>query len=342
MTDKINKFIIIIFFGILYILSFSINIGFFLNYNINFKFLKSKYIFFRYLNGTFNSSVRDSAIREIIQLSAIVKYFCSNRINNSVYIGKNFWMFYLENSSKIDFIGKQYFSVEEKLDFKNSIDDINNCLNEKNIKFILLIAPNKEQIYYTNMPKIIIKNNQFNRTDDLLKYLNKNFIVYPKKEMINYSKDYQLYYKYDTHWSELGAFVAMQEINKIIYNNKQFLNEMEIIKDYFVIAPNDIPRMFYFENILKENYQFRIENKFFLSKYKKKKVILIGDSFRTTFASILNFQYSVLSVFDINSSSITIEDIIKKNPDILILETVERNQKDIIKIISRLLCDNNK
>lgn len=341
MFYKVNKFIAIVFIGVIYIFSISINVSFFQNYHINFKWLNSKYGFIKYINDSFNSSVETSVMKEMVHIFVITKYLCSNKINDTVYIGKNWWLFYLEYSSKDDFIGKKYFSKEQKENFKNRIEQINNYLQQKQIKFILIIVPNKEQIYYDNMPCTIKKYNEFNRTDDLLKYLDKNFIVYPKKQMQKLSKDYELYYKYDSHWTELGAYIVLQEINQRIYNMKNYLDKNLVYYDYSLTSPNDIVQMFYFDDIFKENFKVRIkEQSLYNDKNDKKTVVLVGDSFKDTLVSILNFDYSLLAVFD-NITFLqnfnNIDDIIKNKPDIFILETAERNQYGIINTISKLL-----
>ena len=342
MFYKVNKFIAIVFIGVIYIFSISINVSFFQNYHIDFQILNSKNGFITYITDSFNSSVQTSLIRnilkkQIVRIFVITKYLCSNKINNRVYIGKNWWMFYLSDSSKEDFSGNKYFSKEQKENFKNKIEQINNYLQQKQIKFILIIVPNKEQIYYYNMPCTIQKHSKFNRTDDLLNYLNKDFIIYPKKDMLELSKDYELYYKYDTHLTELGAYIVLQEINQRIYNMKNYLDKNLVYYDYSLKSPSDISRKFYFDNIFKEKFKVKIKKKsLYNNEDRKKKIILIGDSFTEVLGSLLDFDYSLLSVVDIRNIN-NIEDIIKNKPDILILEIVERHQYSTIDIISKLL-----
>ena len=44
-----------------------------------------------------------------------------------------------------------------------------------------------------------------------------------------YAEDYQVFYKYDTHWNMLGAFIASQQIAEVLLGESVSLEEVNIL-----------------------------------------------------------------------------------------------------------------
>ena len=96
------------------------------------------------------------------------------------------------------------------------ISKINDMLLKKNIDLILLISPDKYDLYYP-----YIKNNQrytkplffsyFNNLKKEYKYVNSSEIL---SSQIKVQKD--VYYYDDTHWTPIGAKIIANGINKLI------------------------------------------------------------------------------------------------------------------------------
>ena len=98
--------------------------------------------------------------------------------------------------------------------------ETNNYLNEKDIDFYILVAPNKENVYSNYLENKITRSNRKNsRTEELIEYLSKNSqlnIIYPKEILVKNRKKYNTYYKYDTHWNDYGAYLGTVELMKQI------------------------------------------------------------------------------------------------------------------------------
>ena len=71
-------------------------------------------------------------------------------------------------------------------------------VEQKNIEYYYLIAPNKHSIYFDKMPSYLTKKNQESATDQLVQYLRKNTDVNAielKGALLLKKQTQQLYYK---------------------------------------------------------------------------------------------------------------------------------------------------
>jgi len=143
--------------------------------------------------------------------------------NKAVTVGKEEWLFYTPDINYIDSINAQGFTEGELKQIEANFLDIQNKFNKKGIKFYFLVAPNKQSIYPEFLPDYMKKIRPDSRLDQLSSFLEKNGMVNfvnPKKELLEMKKNAPVYLKYDTHWNDLGAFVAYQKLFQKI--NKDF------------------------------------------------------------------------------------------------------------------------
>ncbi len=137
------------------------------------------------------------------------------------------WLFHrsedgqpLETYKKINL-----FSQEELEEIAENLGNLQWELQDAGIGFILMISPDKEQIYGSDyMPETIRVLPGESRTEQLLAYLSEALpelaVVYPKKELEGAKGQMEgvdsLYYESDTHWNKAGAWVAAEALLKEI------------------------------------------------------------------------------------------------------------------------------
>ena len=71
----------------------------------------------------------------------------------------------------------------------------------------------KENVYAEYVPDTYT-HNEPSRADCLVDYLKTNGIniLTSKEELLLNHSDYQLYYSYDTHWNQLGAYIGVKNV----------------------------------------------------------------------------------------------------------------------------------
>lgn len=302
---------------------------------------------------------------EIVKLKNITDIiFFKNLISSRYLNGNDKWLF-LEDSKLVEsFIGKnnQYFTKEELIVAKSNLLHFRDELKKRNIDFVFMVCPDKNFIYEEYMPKYLKRINKYNPTDKFVEYIINNTdikVVYPKEELLKYKDKYLLYYKYDGHWNNLGAYIGYRELMKKIgveVNSIDSLNILNLngyIHEKFSPIYNDIAngvslskflyymddRFYIISNYMIDNYNIvkkRNGYNFTTSSYNpinNKNIFVIRDSYTTEMTDYIASSFNRSSFILINDFKK--EYILEDNPDIVIFETVERHLKArVLNVIS--------
>lgn len=117
------------------------------------------------------------------------------------------------------------FSEAELEKIAANLSDLQYELEDAGIGFILMISPDKEQVYGSEyMPDSVLVQEQVGRTEQLIGYLADVMpelkVVYPKESLLAAKGKLQnvasLYYESDTHWNKAGAYIASEELLRAI------------------------------------------------------------------------------------------------------------------------------
>ncbi|MDL2264207.1 hypothetical protein LJC31_06095 [Synergistaceae bacterium OttesenSCG-928-I11] len=309
---------------------------------------------FKNMENAFSSGLFGSAIFSGFDTN--LKFILTGQLFSAqVLLGKDGWLFYKSQSdgdSIGDFTGTAVFLEREKERILKSLTDANKYCSENGIFFTFLVAPNKENIYADKMPTEIVKVADKTRTDLLIEYLREKTkinIVYPKKELLDLCNQYQLWHKHDTHWSSLGAFVAVQQLIDSWGYGRSFLKNEKIktilLNNNNKEADGDLAKMCHMTWLFKEKKKYSIDGekvidpKKFSEEQKEgfshfvnpsylhdETMLLIGDSFRVALVSHLFQQFHHL--FVIHRYNYSPEILQKINPNRVIVEYVERYVAD--------------
>lgn len=271
---------------------------------------------------------------------------------DKVIIGKDGWLFLGDSFAQGHSIslGLVKFSNSELERITNVIRERKKFLGAHNIKFDIAIAPNKQSVYDKYL--LTGKYDPNNNTQLLKKYLKStiDFDLIDLKEAIDSYKDsVQLYYKNDTHWNGIGAFLAFNMIASYIKKdyplfsafsfNDYFVNrvkseefdlsamlKLKIIEDKITLEPKFRENAVMLNPKLGVPFSFTMEKngyeKRFLNSEKRYKIIIFRDSFTSALIPYFkeNFNYSLfLWDYDFNKKL-----ILEEKPDIVLYIVAER------------------
>lgn len=157
--------------------------------------------------------------KELIRLYTNFQFFILKKspFPSKVIVGKDNWLFLGESKMGVVSLhdGTYPLSQSQLEIIRNNVIEKHNWLKERGIGYMLLIAPDKHSIYSQNLPSYIDRNKIDEKYDQLKSVLKEevNFIDV-KPDLRRHIKDSptDLYLKYDSHWSDYGAFVAYQSI----------------------------------------------------------------------------------------------------------------------------------
>ncbi len=139
--------------------------------------------------------------------------------NEKAMEGEAGWLFYKGDDSIRNFQNCSNFTEEELRIIKEKLERKRDYCASFGARYYVLIAPDKNKVYGEFFPHYYDKVNSIGRGEQLYRYLQANSdikAVYPLSVLLKIKNQNQLYYKGDTHWNQVGAFVGYQELMKLM------------------------------------------------------------------------------------------------------------------------------
>lgn len=268
----------------------------------------------------------------------------------NVTLGKDGWMFYTVSvkgeDALADYQHTNLYTVGQRSRLGESFQRIQKGMEEKGIRFFLFEVPNKETVYGQYMPDKVRVYGEESRLEALLPVLEEEYgvKVYDMTDSLRRSAgQYQVYYKYDTHWNYIGAFVGSQEIAKALGCESVSLEDVTVGDDGTRVS-GDLARMLGMTGEYSDDPDYRIsgylpqvtpelvlseENEgyevFESDSSNHRTLLLIGDSFIHNMKPYLSRLYE--RVIFLTHRSYTPEVFEQYRIDDCVYMTVERNQK---------------
>ncbi len=153
--------------------------------------------------------------KNLITLYANIRFKLGDRIYNGALVGKDGWLYFTGNRSiddyqKVDFLGEKDLSR-----LQTKLDQLNNDLGQRCITLLVVIAPNKTTIYPQYMPDQIPVIGQKSSLDKFVEYMRQKGetpILDLRSTLLTASKSQDIYYKTDAHWNDVGAYYGYAAI----------------------------------------------------------------------------------------------------------------------------------
>ncbi len=161
--------------------------------------------------------------REIlVHADKFIRHILLGASSDIVLIGKEDWLFYSNNRLIDDYLGQAPFSDKELLSWKTILEHRQTKLEQKGIKFLFVVIPDKNNIYPEMLPDYLTRRRGKNRLDQFVDYLKQsgsklNFLDL-RTDLIAAKSHGLLYYPHDTHWNGLGYYYGYQAIIKQLNN----------------------------------------------------------------------------------------------------------------------------
>lgn len=260
---------------------------------------------------------------------------------------------YYFNKEVQDFTGANPFKPEEINRLTRNLNRIQQFFRKRNIGFLILIPPDKMQVYPDFLPaELKSRQSAKTRCSELVKNLNLHFsdppILYLAEYLVRYKgRDTLLYYPNDTHWNMFGAYVAFfQFAHRIDPALKAPAPEdmpwkIEPIKfgdlgraqfPYNALFPDKsgIDIMTTGDIQLCFSPERRVQHFLNPTAPSSKKLILFHDSFFVSIQPYFKFFFREIHLYaDMQPDY---RQIAEEKPDMVILELVERNIQTLLEM----------
>lgn len=162
----------------------------------------------------------------------MVDLFHESPMPEDALLGKNGWFFDNEPGDIADYRRITQISHEELAQISKSMYEKKKWLDDRGIKFYIIIPPNKQNIYPEALPDGFfetegIGENRLKVYKQHLEKYNGISIVDPTDALLEAKKKREVYYKTDTHWNLYGGYIAYRELMKQMCKDFPFLKPAE-------------------------------------------------------------------------------------------------------------------
>lgn len=248
--------------------------------------------------------------------------------STQVLLGKEDWLFYksTEDGDPIsDYQGINHYDEATMQAYADKLTNERNQFANYGIDFYILSIPNKSSVYPEYMPDTIERKDTTSRTDLLMKYLEENTdlnVVDAKTTLVKAKKKKPVYYKSDTHFNQIGAFVTVQALKDKIDGKTDSLKDVKfdkVMNNY----SGDLACLCDMQDTFNDDIQYQLDAATVNTKIKSnKRILVIGDSFSEVMQSIMSQYFAEVKTVNIWSFEPSLLDEYK--PDIVVWEHAER------------------
>lgn len=272
-----------------------------------------------------------------------------DRVFPQVLVGENRWLEYIPDGNLNDFQNFSGSDPQILSSIQQKLITLNEQLKQRNITLVVVIAPNKATIYPEYMPGEIKKAGEKSRLDQFLALMgNDSRIVLDLRPDLQAGRKTQhVYYRTDTHWNPYGAYIAYQQIMNSLSVTHPDLAPFAL--DNFILKekppePLDLVRIlgadFLTESliVIKPKFRSNAEIQWLIAASSRKSVakswasdngqdirlLMYHDSFGLGLIPFFQHHFREATYIQLDLNSITLSAIDRYQPDVVIIEIVER------------------
>ena len=288
---------------------------------------------------------------QLLTLHGLTEYkLLKTSSSQSVIVGKDGWLFYkgaqVADEDPIgDYRGTDLFTEEELQKIAANFTAARDELAARGSDFVIYIAPNKERVYSEYMPDMYGEPASYGTMQQVVDYLSANTdlkVVCGYEDLMAFraeNPDTDLYYKYDTHWNNLGAYIGSERLVNALGYDFTPLEYVEIEDRH--TGSYDLARLIHLGSTLNDCPNYVIsgytphpmetvsEDNGKVFRYRTTdgtapggKLFVIGDSFSTMMSPYLacHYQSGYMTFYYHYSHG----QLLREEPDAVVYETVER------------------
>lgn len=275
---------------------------------------------------------------KLVNLYNEIKYNVFTESGNvEVIVGQDGWLFY--TGALHDYTGTDKLSDIQIDKIVKILSMVQNKVESSGSKFIFVSAPNKMEIYGEYMPYYHIEDTEPGNYEKLFAELENSEVTFVDlKKVFKEEKeisDYRLYYKGDSHWNEVGAFVAYESImEELGLDYVECTKEFVVIKNGYksdldkMLFPNSPPNDEYI--IIEKDYDF-----YYTSNYKGSMDLVIKTANDNKEGNLIMWRDSFgAGVYYMFAENFNTSEFRRELPydltdisdmDVVVIEIVERN-----------------
>ena len=156
----------------------------------------------------------------------------------NVLVGTGGWMYASEKRMVEHFRGALQFTEPELQAWQKLLERRRDWLAQRGIKYVFVLAPDKHSVYPEYLPSWLKDLGGRTKADQFFDYMKAHSTVEifdPRPVLLAAKKTNFVYLKTDTHWNQLGAFLACEELVRQM-SEQQLLGMAPLSLDSFTLT----------------------------------------------------------------------------------------------------------
>jgi alginate O-acetyltransferase complex protein AlgJ len=186
------------------------------------------------------------------------KFFHESAVSD-VMIGRDGWLFLAGDHMIDDWRGARPLSPQELKSWQILLERRRDWLAQRGIKYLFVVAPNKETIYPEYLPEWMSRVRPTTRLDQFVDHMKAHStveILDLRPALLQAKQTARIYLKTDTHWNLYGAFIGYQNLIRALCQQLPGLGEPLPLSAfnirYFQTKGGDLSTMLGQEQLLPE------------------------------------------------------------------------------------------
>jgi hypothetical protein len=247
--------------------------------------------------------------------------------NNQVLWGENDWLFYNatinDENGMNEAFGYKALTIRELKKIIRNIHTIKNWCNRNHIYFELMICPNKHSIYPENLPGSYQNQQQKSQLNQLVSY-DPSIVNLIKTLRKSKKTNTELYYRWDTHWNQYGAYLAVKELTHRLQNKYPFIKSFDAkINQVTTHREMDLANMIGLNGYFQTTDVHLSFTK--VPTQRIPKLMIVHDSFlHSMMPSLEKIFHNITSKPYSTDGLLSPEILLREHVDVYIIELVER------------------
>lgn len=151
----------------------------------------------------------------LIRANSLVKLAIGSSPSPKATIGRDGWLFYAAERSTEYYRNATPFTERELARWRADLEERRSWLAQRGIRYLVVVAPNKETIYPDYMPDAIARVRRESRLDQLVAELRREpgiDLLDLRDALAQARRVQRVYHVTDTHWNDAGALTAKRAI----------------------------------------------------------------------------------------------------------------------------------
>ena len=285
--------------------------------------------------------------------SVVDNYYPLN-VYEDVIMGREQWLFLYGQNEIECYQGTNILTDEEMQSYADLVNQLQDICDSQGKELYIIIPPNKSQVYSQYMPTVDIATT-YKREQRLYEYIAghcRTPFVYPLAELLAGSNYYMTYYKYDTHWNQIGALYGTNAL--YVAMGVEQTDPSTWVTETVGVTKNDLVNLMGIPdaNFYNDDTEVAVVYKPEVTVSgiddieadvihtssdgaNDKSLCLVGDSFRVGMIPYLSKDFTRCTFAHRDNIKEIASDI--KNADIIVIEAIERYDTDGFNSINRVI-----